>query len=476
VTVSGRRGDLEAAEPAFDVVVIGCGVAGAAAAASAAEEAAALDVSLRIAVLERTAADLRGGNSRWTAAYLRMADVDTPAAGFVDDLVSHGDDGLERAYAERLAGEAGPTLRWLEAKGVEFAELPTIFLTQSRPRLLPVGGGRLVVDTLLSHAEACGVTIAYRSTAWRLELGDDGAVTGVWVRGADGYSTLGSARAVVIAAGGFEGNPELMTRYVGADVRTVAPGGEHNRGEGIEMALAIGAKPAGEWSRFHAEPVDPRSPREEAVVMLYPYALLVDESGRRFVDEGRGTVDEQYEATARRILELPGRRAWVVADQRVFELPRFDDIVQTTEPPVTAATVDQLAAAIGVPAAGLVRTVDDYNVAVRPGRFDPLCPDGKAAPGAVPPKSNWANPVDRPPFVAWPLVCANVFTFGGLATDLDGRVLSRDDVPVPGLYAAGEVTGLYRRKYTGATSVLRGLVFGRRAGSHAARYAAARRS
>src|ERR1700728_658615 len=455
--------DHESTEPAFDLVVIGCGVAGSAAAMSAIEESAALGMQLRVVVLERTSPELRGGNSRWTAAYLRMADIDTPAPGFVDDIVAGGHP-MQRSYAQCLADEAGPTLRWLEGKGVEFGELPTIFLTQARPRLLPIGGGRLIMDTQLQQSESLDVTLSYQSTAWRLELGDDGAIAGVWVRGADGYSTLGSARAVIIAAGGFEGNSEMMTRYVGRNVPTVALGGQHNRGEGIEMALAVGAKPAGDWSLFHAEPIDPRSAREEAVVMLYPYALLVDCQGRRFMDEGHATVDEQYEATARRILELPGQRAWVVGDQRLFSLPRLDDIVQTTEPPVTASTISELAREIGVPAPELVKTVDDYNSAVSPGPFDPLQPDGKAARSAVPPKSNWANPIDRPPFVAWPMVCSNVFTFGGLATDLDGRVLSRDDVPIPGLYAAGEVTGLYHGKYTGATSVLRGLVFGRRGG------------
>jgi tricarballylate dehydrogenase len=455
----------------FDVIVIGCGVAGAAAASSAVEAASWRGEELRVLVLERTTPDVRGGNSRWTAAYLRMADLDTPAPGLVEDLVDHAGGELDRAYAERLAAEASPTLRWLQAEGVSFGELPTIFLTQSRPRLLPLGGGRAVIDTLLGKAEREGVTIAYQSTAWSLELDSDGAVAGVWVRGADGYSSLGTAQAVVIASGGFEGNPEMMTRYVGSDVRTVASGGRHNRGEGIEMALHIGAKSGGNWSLFHAEPVDPRSAREEAVVMLYPYALLVDGDGRRFVDEGSATVDEQYEEIARRILALPGRRAWVVGDQRLLALPRFDDIVQTTERPLAAETIADLAGAIGVPPGNLVATVNSYNAAVQPGGFDPLRPDGKAAPDAEPPKSNWANPLDRPPYLAWPLECSNVFTFGGLATDLDGRVLSRDDAPIPGLYAAGEVTGLYQRKYTGATSVLRGLVFGRLAGIHAAQYA-----
>jgi tricarballylate dehydrogenase len=464
----------EVGDPEFDVIVIGCGVAGAAAAAAAVEEATSVGRPLRVVVLERTGPELRGGNSRWTAAYLRMTDVDTPAPGFVEDLMVQA--GVERSYAARLANDAGPTLRWLEALGAEFGELPTIFLTQARPRLLPIGGGRALVDILLQTAQSAGATIAYHSTAWRLELRADGSVEGIHVRGGDGSSALGTAHAVVIASGGFEGNPEMMTRYVGQSVRTVALGGQHNRGEGIEMALAIGAKPTGEWSQFHAEPVDPRSPREEAVVMLYPYALLIDGTGQRFIDEGRATIDEQYEQTARRILALPDRRSWVVGDQRLFGLPRFDDIVQTTEPPMTAETVAELAIAIGVPPANLQRTITEYNAAVQPGRFEPRRLDGKATLGIDPPKSNWANPIDRPPFVAWPLECSNVFTFGGLGTDAEGNVLSRDDVPIPGLYAAGEVTGVYHGKYTGATSVLRGLVFGRRAGRNAARYAAQSRA
>jgi tricarballylate dehydrogenase len=459
-----------------DLVIIGCGVAGAAAAAAAAERAQELGTSLRIVVLERCGPDERGGNSRWTAAYLRMTDVDTPALGFVDDLVANGGGQVRRDYAELLAREAGPTLRWLASKGIEFGELPTIFLTQARPRLLPLGGGRAVLDTLLADAEQRDVRIAYESTAWSLDLDGAGAVRTLSVRDQHGESIDADVTAVIIASGGFEGSAEMMTQHTGTAPRTVAPGGRFNRGEGIAMALEVGGRGAGDWTQFHAEPVDPRTDREEAVVMIYPYALLVDTAGNRFVDEGSATIDEQYEAMARRLLTLPDQRAWVVADQRVFALPRFDDIVQSPVPPATADTIEGLAGAIGVPVDNLVSTVAAYNAAVEPGPFDPLRPDGKRALDVDPPKSNWAMPVDQPPFVAWPQECSNVFTFGGLDTDLDARVVAGDGVPIPGLYAAGEVTGLYSGKYTGATSVLRGLVFGRLAGRHAVDYCLTRLS
>lgn len=464
------------AVPDIDLIIVGCGVAGAAAAAAAAERAEELGVELRIVVLERARASERGGNSRWTAAYLRMTDIDTPAPGFVEDLVGNGQGHVRREYAERLAAEAGPTLRWVQSKGVEFGELPTIFLTQARPRLLPVGGGRVVLDTLLAEAERRGVTIGYGSTAHRVELDHAGSVCSISVSDENGTVTDASVGAVIIASGGFEGSIEMMTEHVGSTPRTVAPGGMFNRGEGIAMAVEVGARRAGDWSLFHAEPVDPRSHREEAVVMIYPYALLIDTSGRRFLDEGRATVDEQYEDTARRILALPDRTAWIIADQQVFDIPRFDDIVQTTLPPVSADTIEELAERIGVPVGELARTVSGYNAAVQPGSFDPMRPDGKRAVGIEPPKSNWALPLDRPPFVAWPQECSNVFTFGGVDTDLDAVVVDRSGAPIRGLYAAGEVTGLYHGKYTGATSVLRGLVFGRIAGRHAVEQCVAQRA
>lgn len=203
-TSSGGDGESELD---FDLVVVGCGVAGSAAAAAALEEAASLGRRLRVLVLERSGPEMRGGNSRWTAAYLRMTDIDTPAPGFVDDLVAHAGGRVDPAYAQRLADQAGPTLRWLVAKGVDFEELPTMFLTQARPRLLPVGGGRVVLDTLLTAATDAGASIAYRSTAWKLSLADDGSVDGLWVRGADGYSARGTVKAVVIAPVGSRAAP-----------------------------------------------------------------------------------------------------------------------------------------------------------------------------------------------------------------------------------------------------------------------------
>lgn len=458
----------------FDIVVIGCGVAGTSAALSAAEEAKKLGSDLRIAILERADYDHRGGNSRWTASYMRMKNIDEVADNFVEDMIAFSDDYSDREYIETLAQDAGKTLRWVEFHGVEFDYLPTMFLTSSKPRLLPVGGGRAIIDNLARRAGALGVDIIYESTAWKLLTDEQGAVKGVKVRTNDGTSIDLKVGAVILAAGGFQGNQEMMAQYIGRDahkIPTVAEGGLYNKGEGIRMALEIGAKGAGQFDSFHAEPVDPRSNREEAAVMLYPYAILVDKNGNRFWDEGQTTVDEQYEALARKIFyDLPDHIAYMITDQKMYDIPNYEQALETDKPPIVADTLEEMANKIGVPAEQLVKTVNEFNQAVQDGEFNSKQKDGKKAVGIHPPKSNWAITIDQPPYISYPIACSNVFTNGGIATDTDGRVLSQDDYVIPGLYAAGENAGLYYGKYPGGTSVLRGLVFGRRAGADAAKY------
>ncbi|MCM3767795.1 FAD-binding protein [Neobacillus niacini] len=458
----------------YDIVVIGCGVAGTAAALSAAETAKNEGKDLKVAILERADYDHRGGNSRWTASYMRMKNLDEVADNFVEDMLAFSDHYSDRKYIETLAENAGSTLRWVEEKGVQFDYLPTMFLTSSKPRLLPVGGGRAIVDTLSRRAAGLGVEIIYEATAWKLLLDEAAAVNGLMVRVKGGASLKLKVGAVIMGAGGFQGNQEMMAQYVGRDahkIRTVAEGGLFNKGEAIRMAMSIGAKTAGQFDAFHAEPVDPRSKREEAAVMTYPYFILVDQNGKRFVDEGKTTIDEQYEEVARKIFyDLPGHIAYMIGDQKMYEIPHYERAVETDKPAISADTLEELAGKIGVHVEQLMATVKEYNAAIQPGEFYWDKKDGKKAVGITPPKSNWAIPIDKAPYIAYPIVCSNVFTNGGLATDTNGRVLSQDDDAIPGLYAVGETAGLYYGKYPGGTSVLRGLVFGRRAGQHAVSY------
>jgi tricarballylate dehydrogenase len=157
----------------------------------------------------------------------------------------------------------------------------------------------------------------------------------------------------------------------------------------------------------------------------------------------------------------------------MFEIPEYHRAIQTDQEPYRADTIADLSENIGVDSQTLERTVSAYNEAATgdPSSFDPFRPDGLATSGDIaPPKSNWARPIDEPPYLAYPIACSVVFTFGGIATNERAEVLSSGGNPIPGLYAAGEAAGLYYGKYPGSTSVLRCLTFGKIAGHCAVEY------
>jgi tricarballylate dehydrogenase len=473
-----------------DVVVVGCGIAGLSAAVAAAQQGA------RVAVLERAPREERGGNTRHTESFLRMKNLDEVADDFESHFAAHAGGHLDPelirhtlrpperqpsivralSFADpnliaTFAGAAGPTLRWLTTFGVRIEFLPTPFLTMSTPRMAPIGGGLAFVEALTAAAERLDVSFSYETTARALIQSDRGTVDGVRAVTRANRRVDFVAHGVVLASGGFEGNPEMLSRYIGPKalyLRPVARGGYYNRGEGIVMALEIGAAGCGDFSSYHAEPVDPRSGRAEAAVFVYPYGILVNGEGRRFVDEARGTVDATYEAVTRRIFDQSQGLAYCILDAKLGDVPNAERAIRTDQPPVTAPSVAALAEKLGIPVGELEQTVAAYNGGCVPGAFKPLQLDGLATRGVDPPKSNWARSLDTPPFQAYPMISSNVLTFGGLKVNSDAQVLNADGEVIPGLYAAGETVGIYYGSYAGSTSVLKGAVFGRLAGIAAA--------
>lgn len=480
-------------ESEFDVVVAGCGVAGLSAALSA------LEAGARVVVLERAPVEERGGQTRYTEAYFRMkSDTEVTddfiehlaenSSGYVDPslvremtrgraewpAVVRGLGYLDPDVIEVLAGSAGATVQWLKRSGIRFDFLPTQFITKSQPRLLPVGGGLAMVEALVAAVERAGATILYETTATGLLQDDEGAVTGLRAKTRGKRPLRLLARGgVVLASGGFEGSTEMLTRYLGPRstyLRPICRGANFNKGEGIQMALDIGAAPCGDFGSYHAEPIDPRSGIAEASVFVFPYGVLVNKEGARFVDEGPGTVDQYYERVTRRIYEQTEGLAYVILDAKIDDVPNWRVGLRTDQPPIAANSIAELAAKLGMPGEALARSIDSFNAACPANRrFNPLALDSLATSGISPPKSNWSRPIDRPPYHAYPIISANVFTFGGLKIDPNARVLNRDGDCIPGLYAAGEILGTYYRNYTGATSVMKGAVFGRIGGEHAAR-------
>lgn len=446
----------------YDLVVVGHGIAGLAAAVSAAE----LSPSAQIAVLEHASEHASGGNSRWSPANMRMPSVNEVLPGFVDDMLAASGSGGDRAYFERLASQAPEALQWLEKQGVQFHAMD-YFLKSWPNRIQPVGKGAAIVEALKQSAKSKGVQLVYNCRAQRLHLDQGQAI----VEAADGRRII--ARSVVLASGGFQGSPDMLRTHLGPGAETlrpISPGTAWNAGDGIQMALANGAKASGDWNGMHSEVIDPRSSQPAPLVLSYPYGVVVNQEGKRFVDEGAGLVHDTWEHLSRTIhFDTPGRLAWAICDSRFFQLEDHDAAIRSDMPPVTADTIYGLAAQMGVPEQALLNTISNYNAACNAnmsgftaGRLDNLA----TTSGLQPSKSNWARPLDAPPYTAFPLAAAIVYTFGGIATDVEARVLGQRGI-IPDLYAAGEITGHFYDKAPNAVAVMRALVFGRIAGLNA---------
>lgn len=473
----------------YDVVVVGCGIAGLSAALSAQE------CGSRVAVLERAPEAERGGNSRYSGAILRMASETEVAPDFEEHFARQAGYHLvpemvaETAadYANwpavirtmpaadpevisTFAAEAPGAVAWLKEQGIRFGEASFFGLTKrTSPRIAVEGAGEALVETLAPRAEEVGVEFHYETTARSL-ITDGGRVTGVTASGKDNRPIRFEARSVILASGGFQGNSEMVAHYLGPQgrfLRPVARGGYYDRGEGIRMALDIGAAPAGDYSDAHVQAIDPRSSITEPLVTIFVLGILVNRDGVRFVDEAPGPIDVHGENIVRAINRQPGGIAWCLLDGRIDDVNNWNRCVRSDQPPIEAGSLDAMAEAIGVPAAAFKRTVEAYNAACVGGDFDPYRVDGLSTENLTPPKSNWARPILDPPFRSYPIIGSNTFTFGGLKVTPDAQVLNTSGEPIPGLYAAGETVGIYYGVYCSATSVLRGAVFGRRAGQHA---------
>ena len=485
----------------YDVVVIGAGNAAFCAALAATER------NVSVLVLERAPQPLGGGNSRFTAGAMRFAydgvdDIRSLCPDLSEDQIAITDFGsytTDQFYddmfritrfrtdpdlCERLVMGSRETMGWMAEKGIRFMPIygRQAFKVDGRFKfwggltLETWGGGPGLVDRQLQLAASAGIEIRYGARAREL-LFDGHRVTGVRVQ-KDGELHDINAGSVIIASGGFESNTEWRTRYLGpgwemARVRGTA----YNTGDGIRMALDIGASPCGNWSGCHAVGWDYNAPEFGDLAVgdgfqkhSYPFGVMVNAAGRRFVDEGADFRNYTYAKYGRVILEQPDQFAWQVFDQKVTHLLRDEYRIKQASK-VSAATLDQLADKMdGVDKAGFLAEMDRYNRAVNTDvSFDPNIKDGRHTRGLEIPKSNWANSIDAGPFEAYHITCGITFTFGGLRIDPHtSQVISDDLQPIPGLYAAGElVGGLFYFNYPGGTGLMSGAVFGRQAGAHA---------
>jgi tricarballylate dehydrogenase len=481
-----------------DVVIVGGGNAGFSAAHAAAER------GRRVLLLEKGTPDQAGGNSYYTAGAFRIAhhglaeigdllDPDErhanstlpgyPAAAFVADMERVTAGRNDPRLTGALVDGSQETLRWLRSHGLRFRLMyerqayrddEGQYVFWGGLAVGSTGGGEGLIEQHTAAAARNGVEVRYGHRVTEL-VGTSAGVTGVRWQDQAGHSGTIEAASVVLAAGGFEASAELRREHLGegwqhAKVR----GTPLNTGDLLQAALAIGAARGGDWASCHsvawdANAADDGGNREltnRLTRQSYPLGIVVNTEGRRFVDEGADFRNYTYAKYGAAILAQPGGRAFQLFDATTRPLLRTEEYDSPGVSVLTAGTIEELAELMNVPPDQLQVTVSAFNAGIdRAIPFNPSVKDGRAA-ATEPPKSNWAMPLESPPFYAFPVACGITFTFGGLQADTDGRVLDAAGRPIPGLLVCGEMLGgLFSQNYPGGTGLTAGAVFGRRAGA-----------
>ena len=487
-----------------DVLVIGAGNAAANAALAARELGAS------VAMLETAPREARGGNSAFTGGAFRftfrsiedlvalapdIADLDLATIDFgtytpeqyYDDMHRLTEYRCDPELTDVLIADSYAAALWLKRHGVRFQpalgrqafKVGGKFKFWGGLACHLLGGGAQLIETLHAAIERAGIKVLYETTAVAL-MRARGRIEGVRAR-ARGEDIEIGANAVVLACGGFESNPEMRARYLGPnwDLAKVR-GTRFNNGWGHRMATEIGAATHGHWSGAHAVQWDMNAPPYGDLAIgdrfqkhNYPFGIIVNARGRRFVDEGADFHSYTYAKYGQEVLKQPGLFAWQVFDQKIVGLLREEyRIARITKE--TADTLEELAEKLtGVDVKGFLETVRAFNAAPRPDvPFNPNIHDGLATRGLDIDKSNWANRLDRPPYHAYGVTTGITFTFGGLRVSTNAEVQDTTGAAIPGLYAAGEIIGgLYYHNYGSGTGLVAGVVFGRIAGREAAKLA-----
>lgn len=424
-----------------DVVVVGAGEAGLSAAVTAREAGA------NVLVLEKTG--VTGGSTTRSGGKILGAGTPTQEAqNFTDTpdmmydfLMSYDRDGIMNEDLVRTFCDASAeNIQWLVDRGVQIQDVEPIHssLTPWRVHNVKGGGGQTsghggqFCVPLTKTYEDAGGQILYNCPATELITDAAGAVVGVKAEKADGSKITVNAPAVILATGGYAHNEEMLAKYndfLPTNVYSGVP--MTNVGDGLNMAVAVGAK------NFDA-------PGLQLVYVSYDcYCGINEESGLIVSEDGDRVVDEwTYQShVAQALADADSTCGYYITASKdgkcVEPYPTLAGGIQIESVP-HAATIEELAAQIGMDGAALKATVDRYNELCAKGSDDDF---GKPA--------EYMIPVEGDTYYAFRMTPGSSVTFGGLEIDTGAHVLDTNDQPIPGLYAAGEVafTGLFDAEY-----------------------------
>jgi tricarballylate dehydrogenase len=455
-----------------DVLVVGGGNAALCAAITARKAGA------RVMLLEHAPKAFRGGNSRHTRNLRAMHDkpegvlVETYGEDeYWDDLLRvTGGETDEHLARMTIRASAGLPL-WMQAQGVNFQPSLTGTLSLGRTNAFFLGGGKALVNAYYRTAERLGVDIRYDSEVTELRI-EEGTVTTVTVV-SRGFPLTIFPRAVVVASGGFQANLEWMEEYWGAAARNfIIRGTPFAQGTVLKSLLGQGVQQVGNPTQCHAVAIDARAPKFDGGIVTrldcVPFSIVVDRDGKRFYDEGEDVWPKRYAIWGRLVAQRPGQIAYAIVDAKAAKL-----FMPSVFPAIRADTISDLARQLELDPGTLETTISRYNAAVRPGHFDSTKLDGCRTEGLEPAKTHWAQTIDTPPFIGYPLRPGITFTYLGVKVNDRAEVIMQDGRPAGNLWASGEIMAgsILGRGYLAGFGMTIGTVFGKIAGAQAARHA-----